>query len=176
MRGGLERWKRGVESAGVRQAMAYAFKGSCDSHLRSVTGVEALAAYADSGSGRVTRCTVEQGRIATDGLDAEELRRWIDGHDPRTDAPRGRELRSPHADLILDGTINAPKSYSIAALINDDLAAEFEALQDRLRRRIITTWQRELNARRGAGGSIRERLHRIEDRGRLTRTSTGTSG
>ncbi|WP_300591637.1 AAA family ATPase [Microbacterium sp.] len=127
-----------------------------------MTGVEALAAYADSGSARVTRYTVEQGGIATDGLDAEELRRWVDGHDPRTDAPRGRELRSPHADLILDGTINAPKSYSIAALINDDLASEFEALQDRLRTRIITTWQRELNARRGAGGSIRERLHRIE--------------
>lgn len=162
MRGGLERWKRGVESAGVRQAMAYAFKGSCDSHIRSVTGVEALAAYADSGSARVTRYTVERGRIATDGLDAEELRRWVNGHDPHTDAPRGRELRSPHADLILDGTINAPKSYSVAALINDDLAAEFEALQDRLRSRIISTWQRELNARRGAGGSIRERLHRIE--------------
>ena len=25
--------------------MAYAFKGTCDSHLRSVTGVEALAAW-----------------------------------------------------------------------------------------------------------------------------------
>lgn len=162
MRGGLERWKRGVESAGVRQAMAYGFKGSCDSHLRSVTGVEALAAYADSSSARVTRFTVEQGRIATDALDPEELRRWVDGHDPHTDAPRGRELRSPQADLILDGTINAPKSYSVAALINDDLAAEFEALQDRLRTRIITTWHRELNARRGAGGSIRESLHRIE--------------
>lgn len=162
MRGGLERWKRGVESAGVRQAMAYAFKGSCDSHLRSVTGVEALAAYADSSSARVTRYTVEQDRIATDALDPEELRRWVDGHDPYNDAPRGRELRSPQADLILDGTINAPKSYSVAALINDDLAAEFEALQDRLRTRIITTWRHELNARRGAGGSIRESLHRIE--------------
>ncbi|PZO71214.1 MAG: hypothetical protein DI640_14535, partial [Sphingomonas taxi] len=142
--------------------MAYAFKGSCDSHLRSVTGVEALAAYAESSSARVTRFTVEQGRIATDALDPEELRRWVDGHDPHTDAPRGRELRSPQADLILDGTINAPKSYSVAALINDDLAAEFEALQDRLRTRIITTWRHELNARRGAGGSIRESLHRIE--------------
>ncbi|MFD1492724.1 MULTISPECIES: AAA family ATPase [Microbacterium] len=127
-----------------------------------MTGVEALAKYADGDTAQVTRYTVECGLIATDGLGAEELRRWVDGHDPHTDAPRGRELRSPRADLILDGTINAPKTYSIAALINDDLAAEFEALQDRLRNRIITTWQRELNARRGAGGSIREGLHRIE--------------
>lgn len=162
MRGGLERWKRGVESQGVRQAMAYAFKGSCDSHLRTVSGVEALAAYSGGDAARVTRFTVEAGEITLDGLDAEELRRWVDGHDPFTDAPRGRELLSPHADLVLDGTINAPKSYSIAAVINPDLAAEFERLQDRLRTRIITTWQSELNARRGAGGSIRESLHRVE--------------
>jgi exodeoxyribonuclease V alpha subunit len=162
MRGGLERWKRGVESQGVRQAMAYAFRGSCDSHLRNVTGVEALAAYSGGDAARVTRFTVEGGAVTTDGLDAHELRRWVDGHDPLTDDPRGRALTSPHADLILDGTINAPKSYSIAALINEDVATEFEALQDRLRTRIITTWQRELNARRGAGGSIRESLHRIE--------------
>jgi exodeoxyribonuclease V alpha subunit len=162
MRGGLERWKRGVESQGVRQAMAYAFKGSCDSHLRSVTGIDALAVYSGGDAARVTRYTVASGTITTDGLDADKLRRWVDGHDPLTDELRGRDLTSPNADLILDGTINAPKSYSIAALINDDLGIEFEALQDRLRTRIITTWQRELNARRGAGGSIRESLHRIE--------------
>ncbi|MDL9978606.1 MobF family relaxase [Microbacterium candidum] len=162
MRGGLERWKRGVESQGVRQAMAYAFKGSCDSHLRTVTGVEALAAYSDADVAKVARFAVEAGVITTDGLNAEQLRRWVDGRDPLTDEIRGRELSSPTADLILDGTINAPKSYSIAALINPDLACEFEALQDRLRERIITTWQRELNARRGAGGRIRESLHKIE--------------
>ncbi|WP_249354046.1 AAA family ATPase [Microbacterium sp. 2FI] len=142
--------------------MAYAFKGSCDSHLHSVTGVEALAAYGGGDAARVTRFTVEAGVITVDALDADELRSWVDGHDPLTDDLRGRELTSPHADLILDGTINAPKSYSVAALLNEDLAAEFESLQDRLRTRIITTWQRELNARRGAGGSIRESLHRIE--------------
>lgn len=142
--------------------MAYAFKGNCDSHLRAVTGVEALAEYSRGTAEQVTRFTVEDGSIEVDGLNADELRRWVDGHDPFTNKPRGRELTSPHADLILDGTINAPKSYSIVALINDGLATEFEALQDRLRRCIITTWQRELNARRGAGGSIRESVHRIE--------------
>ncbi|KQP67860.1 hypothetical protein ASF40_20100 [Microbacterium sp. Leaf288] len=100
--------------------------------------------------------------IRTDLLDETALRRWVDGCDPVTGERRGRDLRSADADLILDGTINAPKSYSIAALINPELAAAFEALQDRLRDRIITTWQAELNARRGAGGRIREALHRVE--------------
>lgn len=162
MRGGLERWKRGVGSQGVRQALGYALKGSCDSHLREVTGVDALAGYSAADSAGVTRFTVQAGIITTDALDGAKLRRWVDGRDPDTGERRGRDLSSPDADLILDGTINAPKSYSIAALINEDLAREFELLQDRLRDRIIITWQRELNARRGAGGRIRESLHRIE--------------
>lgn len=162
MRGGLERWKRGVGSQGVRQALAYAFQGSCDSHLRGAVGVEALAAYGEVAGAGVTRYVVQGGAIVTDSLDAMQLRKWVDGRDPSTDDRRGRDLTSPDADLILDGTINAPKSYSIAAMINSDLAREFEELQDRLRERIITTWQTELNARRGAGGSSRESLQRIE--------------
>lgn len=162
MRGGLERWKRGVGSQGVRQALAYAFQGSCDSHLRSTVGADALAAYGAAGGAGVVRYVVECGSIAADALSEEQLRRWIDGRDPATDERRGRDLTLPDADLVLDGTINAPKSYSIAAMLNADLAAEFEALQDRLRDRIITTWQRELNARRGAGGRVRESLGRIE--------------
>lgn len=142
--------------------MAYAFRGSCDSHIRSVTGVEALAAYGDADDATVARFTVTDGFLVKDELDAMELRRWVDGHDPSTGEQRGRDLTSPAADLILDGTLNAPKSYSIAALINAEIATQLEALQDRLRDRIIATWQRELNARRGAGGSIREPLHRIE--------------
>lgn len=158
MRGGLERWKRGVGSQGVRQALSYAFEGTCDSHLRTAAGLEALATYGAGDPAGVTRFAVEAGVITTDTLDEQQLRRWVDGRDPATDERRGRDLTSPDADLILDGTINAPKSYSIAAKIKPDLAREFEAVQDRLRDRIMTTWQRELNARRGAGGSIRALL------------------
>lgn len=162
MRGGLERWKRGVGSHGVRQALAYAFRGSCDSHVGTAVGVDALAAYGAAAAAGATRYVVEHGRVSTDTLDESQLRRWVDGRDPETNERRGRDLTSPDADLILDGTINAPKSCSIAAMVIPDLACEFQALQDRLRDRIITTWQRELNARRGAGGSIRESLHCIE--------------
>lgn len=162
MRGGLERWKRGVGSQGVRQALAYAFQGSCDSHVRSASGVDALAGYSAADATGVTRYVVQPGAITSGVLDEVQLRRWVDGRDLDTDERRGRDLSSPDADLVLDGTINAPKSYSIVALIDPDLASEFEALQDRLRDRIMSTWQRELNARRGPGGRIRESLHRVE--------------
>lgn len=141
--------------------MAYAFRGSCDSHLRAV-GVDALGAYSHVGAARVTRFSIDSGTISADELDAEQLTNWVDGRDPETGELRGRELASPASDLILDSTINASKSFSIAALLHPELATAFEALQDRLRDRIITTWQCELNARRGAGGRIRERLSRLE--------------
>ena len=47
-------------------------------------------------------------------------------------------------------------------MLDPELAAAYEDLQDRLRDRIIKLWQSELNARRGKGGAIREDLARIE--------------
>lgn len=162
MRGGLRRWKRGSESRGIRNAVAYAVDGTCDAHIRSTAGIDASTAYSGAPSSTVTRFTAVQGSVARDELDVASLRRWIAGQNPATGDPRGRELTSENADLLLDGTINFPKSYSIAALIAPELAAEFESLQDRLRDRIIRSWQSELNARRGAGGRIREDIARLE--------------
>ncbi|MGN7798134.1 AAA family ATPase [Leifsonia sp. 22587] len=119
----------------------------------------AAAGYADA---VMTRYIVENGAIRDDLLTRDQLKAWVDGLDPLTGKRRGRDLESPVADLILDATINAPKSFSIAAMLDPDLAAAYEDLQDRLRDRIIKLWQSELNARRGKGGSIREDLARIE--------------
>jgi len=158
MRGGLERWKRGQASQGVRQAIAYAIDGACDSPVPEA-GVHAVAGYAE---GTADRFVVVDGLVARDRLSVDQLTRWVDGREPISGERRGRDLTSPDADLVLDGTINAPKSFSIAALMHPELAVEFEALQERLRDRILLIWQRELNARRGAGGRVRESLSRIE--------------
>lgn len=162
MRGGLERWKRGVESRGVRQAIGYALEGTCDAHLHHSPGVDALEAYGAASESAVSRFIVENGIITSDELTTGGLRVWLTGHDPATGEERGHQRLSPDADLLLDGTLNHPKSYSIAALLHPELATEFEALQDRLRDRILLTWQTELNARRGHGGLIRQEIARIE--------------
>jgi hypothetical protein len=162
MRGGLERWKRGANSRGVRQAIAYALEGTCDASLHGPTGVEALEAYAAASNSTVSRFIVENGHVTSDELTAGGLRVWLTGRDPITGEERGHQRLRPDADLLLDGTLNHPKSYSIAALLHPELATEFEALQDRLRERIVLTWQSELNARRGHGGLIREDITRIE--------------
>ncbi|GAA4163459.1 hypothetical protein GCM10022286_23960 [Gryllotalpicola daejeonensis] len=141
--------------------MAYAFGGACDATLTATTadGVTAAADYAD---GAMTRYIVENGVIREDLLNREQLKDWVDGLDPLTGERRGRNLESPTADLALDSTINAPKTYSIAALLDPELNAAYEDLQDRLRDRIIKLWQAELNARRGVHSAIREDLARIE--------------
>ncbi|MGP6177765.1 AAA family ATPase [Microbacterium sp. A196] len=141
--------------------MAYAFRGSCDSHLRA-SGIDALGAYSRVDTSTVARFVAERGTIMRDELDAQQLNKWVDGRDPETGALRGRELASPVSDLILDCTINAPKTFSIAALLHSEIEHAYEALQDRLRNHIIMTWEHELNARRGAGGRNRERLQRLE--------------
>src|SRR6478735_2950437 len=162
MRGGLERWKRGVESRGGRHAISYALEGTCDAHMPYPTGAEALEAYSAASDSTVSRFIVENGVITSDELTAGGLRVWLTGHDPITGEERGHQRLSPDADLLLDGTLNHPKSYSIAALLHPELADEFEALQDRIRDRILLTWQKELNARRGHGGSIRESIAQLE--------------
>jgi DNA transposition AAA+ family ATPase len=145
----------------VKQAIAYAFNGVCDSTLTAKTadGVLAAAGYADA---VMTRYVVENGAIRDDLLTRSQLRDWVDGLNPLTRERRGYDLESPAADLILDATINAPKSYSIAALLDTELAAAYEDLQDRLRDRILKLWQTELNARRGKGGRTREKIARVE--------------
>src|SRR6478609_2105121 len=125
-------------------------------------GVEVLEAYGAASDSTVSRFIVDNGDITTDQLTGGGLRVWLTGHDPVTGEERGHQRLSPDADLLLDGTLNHPKSYSIAALLHPELAAEFEALQDRLRDRILATWQTELNARRGHEGLIREEITRIE--------------
>ena len=162
MRGGLERWKRGVGSRGVGQAIDYALKGTCDAHLHPTTGSDALEMYSAAADASVTRFVVADGTIVADELTSGALRMWVTGHDPVTGEERGVQRLTADADLLLDATVNHPKSYSIAALLHPELAVEFEALQDRLRDRILLTWLRELNARRGHGGLIREDLVRIE--------------
>lgn len=162
MRGGLERWKRGVQSRGIRHAIAYALEGTCDAHLPHASGADALEAYGAAPSSTVARFIVDHGRISADELSAGGLRVWITGHDPVSGEERGVQRLRPDADLVFDCTLNHPKSYSIAALLHPDLGDEFEALQDRLRDHIMLTWQRELNARRGHGGLISEPLARVE--------------
>ncbi|MDP9028507.1 MAG: AAA family ATPase [Actinomycetota bacterium] len=110
----------------------------------------------------MSRFTVTKRGVEEDLLGAAALARWVDGCDPLSGERRGRELTSPDADLLLDGTMNMPKSFSLAVLLTPELRSEFDGLQDRIRDHTLRLWQSELNARRGAGGLIRESIARLD--------------
>ncbi|MGC0252167.1 MobF family relaxase [Pseudactinotalea sp. Z1748] len=163
MRGGVARWKKGIGGVGASAAAAYAFQGACDSgHVGDPDRAQGVIQGARYAGTTVSRHLVSDEGITTDALDVDELQTWFGGADPHTGERRGRELSSPTTDLVFDATINAPKSFSLAAVLDEDLAQAYEDLQDRLRDRVITMWQRELNARRGKAGKHREDLARIE--------------
>lgn len=159
VRGGMVRWKRGVASQGLRQAVDYALGGSCDATVGTPAGIARALGYAPE---TVTRFIVENEQITSDQLDRQKLAAWVAGRDPDTEVMRGIRNPSPRADLLLDATINASKSFSIAAILDPEVGAAYDALQDRLRERIMLAWQRELNARRGKAGHRRMPLTRVE--------------
>ncbi len=106
-------------------------------------GVDALEAYSAESGEAVSRFIVASGRIGKDELTACGLLVWLTRHDPVAGEERGQQRLIPDADLLLDGTLNHPKPYSIAALLYPELTAEFGALQDRRHDRIVLTWQTE---------------------------------
>ncbi|MBP2437910.1 AAA family ATPase [Microbacterium amylolyticum] len=159
----MARWKRGIGGAGVASAAAYAFGGACDSsHDHSADHTTSTIAAARYAGSTVTRHTVTDEGISRDDLNVDQLQTWFAGSDPKTGERRGRELTSPATDLVFDATVNSPKSYSLAAVLDPELADAYEALQDRLRDRIVTLWKEELNGRRGAAGAERMELAQVE--------------
>ncbi|MCY1718627.1 AAA family ATPase [Microbacterium sp. SL62] len=130
--------------------------------MESFTAAEGIAQAEKYAADRTYRFVVEDGRFSVDALDRGQLQRWIAGDDPIDGSPRGMDRTSPDADLLLDATVNGPKTFSLAAKLDGELEAAFEAMQDRLRDRVLSMWQAELNTRRGRNGVLREALSRIE--------------
>lgn len=165
MRGGVQVWRRGVDGHGIRHATAYALQGGCDAaevEQQVSAGADAAVAYGPDDAPTVVRHTAGAEGIQRDRLDAEELRAWIDGADPQTGEQRGRSMTSPDAHLLYDATINAPKSYSLAAVLHPELREEFDALMDRVTDETVSAWSDELSTRRGAGGKQRIGLAQLE--------------
>ncbi|MDN5685844.1 MAG: AAA family ATPase [Brachybacterium sp.] len=165
MRGGVQVWRRGVDGHGIRHATAYALQGGCDAaevEKQVSAGADTAAAYGPEDAPTVVRHTAGPEGIERDHLEAEQLRAWIDGADPETGEQRGRSNVSPDSHLLYDATINAPKSYSLAAVLHPELREEFDALMDRVSDETVTAWSEELSTRRGAGGKQRMDLAQIE--------------
>ncbi len=94
--------------------------------------------YLAEGTGIARRYTAGDGRVAElaalvgDGYEA-----WVAGLDPDTGEPRGRLRTDDRAVRFVEVIVNEPKSWSLAAALRPDIAAAYDAAQDRAAVQII---------------------------------------
>ncbi|SDY90794.1 AAA domain-containing protein [Modestobacter sp. DSM 44400] len=95
--------------------------------------------YLAEGTGIARRFTagpegpvVELAPLTGDGYEA-----WVAGLDPATGAPRGWLRTDAHAVRFVEVVLNGPKSWSLAAALHPDIAAAYDAAQDRAASQII---------------------------------------
>src|SRR5215211_7637520 len=94
--------------------------------------------YLTEGTGLARRFVARDGRVAERApLTAETYETWVAGRDPDTGDPRGRLRTDERAVRFVEVVVNGPKSWSLAAALHDDVAAAYDAAQDRAAAQII---------------------------------------
>jgi exodeoxyribonuclease V alpha subunit len=110
--------------------------------------------YLAEGSGLARRFEASpDGGVADLGmLDGEGYERWVAGHDPVTGVARGRLLASDNAVRFVEVTVNGPKTWSIAAALHPEVAAAYDAAQERAAAQIIAWVSAHATTRVGPRG------------------------
>src|SRR3954447_22707236 len=122
-----------------------------DYYLTEGTGIARRFA---AGDGRV----VELPPLAGDGYEA-----WVAGRNPETGTPRGRLRTDDRAVRFVEVVVNGPKSWSLAAALHPDIAAAYDAAQDRAAVQIIDWLAQHATTRVGArGGQVQVPVERLE--------------
>lgn len=94
--------------------------------------------YLAEGSGLAERYIATKSGVGAAGsLDGETYERWVAGYDPVTELPKGRLRDDEHALRFVEIVLNGPKTWSIAAALNPDIAGAYEATMDRAAREVI---------------------------------------
>ncbi len=95
--------------------------------------------YLAEGTGLAERFTASpDGRVEGLGvLDGGGYEAWVAGVDPMTGEPRGRLRQDANAVRFVEITVNGPKTWSLAAALDPDVAAAHDAAQDKAAQQII---------------------------------------
>jgi exodeoxyribonuclease V alpha subunit len=94
--------------------------------------------YLIEGTGLARRFVARDGRVAERApLTGETYETWVAGRDPDTGDPRGRLRTDERAVRFVEVVVNGPKSWSLAAAMHNDVAAAYDAAQDRAAAQII---------------------------------------
>ena len=95
--------------------------------------------YLAEGAGLADRYQVSSAggvRLVGD-LSGEAYEAWVQGVDPATGVAKGRLRADAKAVRFVEVVVNGPKSWSLAAELHPEIAAAYEAAQDRAAEQIL---------------------------------------
>src|SRR3954463_1125193 len=110
--------------------------------------------YLAEGTGIARRFTAAGGRVEElPPLSGDGYESWVAGVDPKTGVPRGRLRADDRAVRFVEVVVNGPKSWSLAAALHPDIAAAYDAAQDRAAEQIIAWLSQHATTRVGPRGA-----------------------
>src|SRR3954463_3568457 len=120
--------------------------------------------YLAEGTGLARHFTARDGRgqkrAARTG---EAYETWVAGRDPDTGEPRGWLRADARAVRFVEVVVNGPKSWSLAAAVHPDVAAAYDAAQDRAAGQIIGWLSHHTTTRVGPrGGQVQVPVQGLE--------------
>jgi hypothetical protein len=120
--------------------------------------------YLAEGTGFARRFTATAGGVRElPPLTGDTYETWVAGHDPATGEPRGQLRTDEHAVRFVEVVVNGPKTWSLAAALHPDIAAAYEAAQDRAAEQIIDWLAEHSTTRVGPrGGQVQVPLEVAE--------------
>ena len=120
--------------------------------------------YLTEGTGLALRFTATDGRVTELApLTGDTYETWVAGRDPKTGEPRGQLRTDEHAVRFAEVVVNGPKTWSLAAALDPDIATAYEAAQDRAADQIITWLSQHATTRVGPrGGQVQVPVEVLE--------------
>jgi exodeoxyribonuclease V alpha subunit len=121
--------------------------------------------YLVEGSGLARRFGAAPGEGVRDlgALDGDGYEQWVAGRDPMTGQTRGRLRQDSNAVRFVEVTVNGPKTWSLAAALVPEVAAAYDAAQDRAAEQIIAWVAEHATTRVGPRGrQVQVPVERIE--------------
>ncbi len=88
--------------------------------------------YLAEGTGLADRLVVcPDGVLQRPAMDGDSYERWVAGYDVETGRPKERLRSDENAVRFVEVVVNGPKTWSLAAAGHPDIAAAYDAAQDR---------------------------------------------
>jgi hypothetical protein len=95
--------------------------------------------YLAEGTGVAQRylASTEAGVRPGGTLSGDDYEAWVGGYDPATGGPKGRVRTDAAAVRFVEVVVNGPKSWSLAAALDPEIAAAYDRAQDRAAQQVI---------------------------------------